>query len=130
MKIVLIWNLLDPTSYWLHLQVATATMWNEDFQLIWSSIIGPLSFLFFFCWKKEKRKKEGPMSLSFDWRLKIYIVVSLYSLNSMKGKRCNAPLTKHESSSMKGALHLLHENEFLHSMSSPKKKKKKRRKIR
>ena len=42
----------------------------------------------------------------------------------MKGKRCNAPLTKHESSSMKGALHLLHENEFLHSMSSPKKKKK------
>ena len=27
---------------------------------------------------------------------------------------------------MKGALHLLHENEFLHSMSSPKKKKKKK----
>ena len=50
-------------------------------------------------------------------------MVSLYSLNSTKGKRCNAPLTKHESSSMKGALHLLHENEFLHSMSSPKKKK-------
>ena len=48
--------------------------------------------------------------------------MSLYSLNSTKGKRCNAPLTKHESSSMKGALHLLHENEFLHYELAKKKK--------
>ena len=68
------------------------------------------------------------MSLSFDRRLKIYIVVSLYSLNFTKGKRWNAPLTKHESISMKGALHLLHENEFVHSMSSTKQKKKRKKK--
>ena len=120
MKIVVILKLLDPTSYWLHLQVATATMWNKDFQLIWSLIIGPLSFFFLAEKKKKKKEKDndkGPMSLSFDRRLKIYIVVSLYSLNSMEGKQWNAPLTKRESISMKGALHLLHENKFVHSMS-------------
>ena len=74
---------------------------------------------------KKKDNDKGPMSLSFDRRLKIYIVVSLYSLNSTKGKRQNAPLTKHESNSMKGVLHLLHENKFVHSMNPPQKKKKK-----
>ena len=74
---------------------------------------------------KKKDNDKGPMSLSFDRRLKIYIVVSLYSLNSTKGKRRNASLTNHESSSMKGVLHLLHENKFVHSMNPPQKKKKK-----
>ena len=48
-----------------------------------------------------------------DWDL--YCGVTI--LNSTNRKQRNAPLTKHESSFMKGALHLLHENKFVHSMS-------------